>query len=133
MIQFSGTINNALLDLIESTVGASPKMRILTGAKEANCAAAQTGTLIVEIPLPADWMNAAASNLKTMLGTWAAKSVTGATAGHFRVVNNAGTVCHMLGSITVTGGGGDMTMANTAIPNKKWVVIDTFTLSAVNA
>lgn len=132
MLKLSGTINDAVLNQIETQVGSSPKFRMLSGPAEANTAAPQTGTLIVEIQLPADWMNAAAGGLKTMLGVWAAKSIAAATAGHFRVVNNAGTVCHMLGTITATGGGGDMEMPNPAVPSNKWVIIDTFTLAALN-
>jgi len=35
-----------------------------TGAPPANCAAADSGTLLVEIPLPADWMTDAANDKK---------------------------------------------------------------------
>ena len=49
-VQFSVRVRNARLDVIETTTGASPKLRIYSGAMPVNCAAAPTGTLI-EIPL----------------------------------------------------------------------------------
>lgn len=100
MHQYSLTVINNQLDQVEATAGASAKLRILTGSPPANCAAGQTGTLIVEIPMPADWMNAAAAAAKTKLGTWSA-AASGAgtlTAGYYRIVDNAGTTCHVQGT-----------------------------------
>ena len=41
-----------------------------TGAPPANCAAPDTGTLLCEIALPADWMAASAAGVKAKSGTW---------------------------------------------------------------
>ena len=53
-IKYSTAVRNAQLDAIETTIGVSPKLRILTGTAPANCAAAQTGTLLAELTLPSD-------------------------------------------------------------------------------
>lgn len=136
-IQYSTTLRNNQLDQIEVTTGASAKLRLYSGAAPANCAAAATGTLLLDIALPADWMNAAASGSKTKLGTWsgtgAAGAGSGTNAGYFRVVDSTGTTCHVQGTVTVTGSGGDMTLDNTSIANGQSVTVNTFTINAGNA
>lgn len=132
-VQLSIAVRNALLDAIETATGVSAKLRILTGTQPANCAAAQTGTLLAEIALPADWMSAAASGTKALLGTWQAAASAAGTAGHYRIVDNAGTTCHEQGSITATGGGGDMTLDNASITSGQTVTITSKTLTAPNA
>lgn len=132
-LQYSVDIRNNQLDQVESTLGASAKLRILTGAPPANCAAAQTGTLLCEIALPSDWMNSASGGSKTKLGTWSGVGAAEGTAAHFRVVDNAGTTCHIQGTVTLTGGGGDMTVDNTSIGIGQVVTVNSFTLNAGNA
>lgn len=134
MIQFSTTVRNARLDAIESTIGTSPILRIRTGNAPANCAAADTGTVLVEMTLPADWMAAAASGAKALAGTWqdASANATG-TAGHFRIYNSAGTTCHIQGTVTATGGGGDLELQNTSIAAGQSVTITNFNLTDGNA
>ena len=93
-IQLSVAARNARLDTFESTAGASAKLQIRSGAQPANCAAAASGTLLCEIALPADWMANAASGSKAKAGTWSGTGAAAGTAGHFRIVDNAGTTCH---------------------------------------
>jgi hypothetical protein len=132
-VQLSIAVRNAMLDAIETSTGASAKLRILTGSQPANCAAAQTGTLLAELALPADWMAAASGGTKALLGTWQATAAAAGTAGHYRIVDNAGTTCHEQGSITATGGGGDMTLDNVSITSGQTVTITAKTLTAPNA
>ena len=82
--------------------------------------------------MPSDWAAAAASGSKTILGTWQDTSADAAgTAGHFRI--KQGATCHMQGSITATGGGGDMTVDNTSIAAGQQVTVSAFTLNAGGA
>lgn len=67
--QFSTAARNASLDAIETAIGTSPILRIRSGAAPANCAAARTGTVLATMNLPADWLAAAASGSKGLLGT----------------------------------------------------------------
>ena len=130
--QFSTSARNAALDAIETTIGAAPTLEIRTGAAPANCAAAATGTALATLALPSDWLAAAASGQKTLLGTWQdASADAGGTAGHFRI--NAGATCHIQGSITATGGGGDMTLDNVSISAGQQVNVTSFTLTAGGA
>src|SRR4029077_6876500 len=132
-IQLSVSARNARLDQIETTVSTAPLLRIFTGAQPANCAAADSGTKLVEMTLPSDWMNAASSGAKTLLGSWTSTGITNGTAAHFRIKDSAGTNCHIQGSITATGGGGDMTLDNTSIASAQVVTVNTFTLTDGNA
>lgn len=98
-LQLSTAIRNAMLDAIESTTGASARLRIRTGAPPANPAAARTGTVLADVTLPADWMAAAAAGAKALSGSWvdAAADATG-TAGHFEIMDSSLTTCHQQGT-----------------------------------
>ena len=126
-IQLSTALRNARADLFESTLGASPKLQIRTGAQPANCAAAASGTLLCEITLPADWLTAASSGVKSLSGSLAGTGASAGTAAHFRLVDSGGTTCHLHGSVTATGGGGDLTLDNTSIASSQAVEITSFT------
>ena len=64
--QFDVASRNAALDAIETTAGASPTLEIRSGAPPANCAAADTGTVLASLALPSDWMANAASGIMGM-------------------------------------------------------------------
>src|SRR5688572_3618319 len=114
-LQFSTTYRNALLDQLETTVSTAPILEIRSGAAPANCATADAGTLLASITLPSDWMTAAASGSKAKSGTWQDASADGTgTAAHFRLKDSTGTTVHMQGTVTATGGGGDLTVDNTS-------------------
>ena len=132
-LQLSVAVRNAQLDQFESTTGVSAKLQIWTGAAPANCAAAATGTKLVEMALPSDWMSNAASGSKALLGTWSGTGLAAGTAGYFRIVDSTGATCHAQGTVTATGGGGDMTLDNTSIATSQTVNVNSFTLTAGNA
>lgn len=130
-IQYSSTIYLARLDQVETSAGASAKLRIFSGSAPANCAAADSGTLLAELTLPSDWMNAASGTTKTLLGSWTgtASGGSGATPTHFRIWNNAGSVCHVQGSAGI--GSGDL-QVNGTITSGQTVTVTSFTLTAGN-
>lgn len=133
-IQLSVSVRNARLDSIETTIGASAILRIRTGAPPATCATADAGTVLAEMTLPADWMAAASAGAKALSGTWQDLSANAAgTAGHFRIYDSGGTTCHLQGTVTATGGGGDMELDNTSIASSQQVTITAFTLTDGNA
>ena len=132
-VQFSVAVRNARLNAIETTIGASPKLQIRSGAAPANCAAADTGTLLAEIPCPADFMADASNGSKALAGSWTVAASAGGTAGHYRIKDNSGATCHEQGSITATGGGGDMTLDNVSISADQTVTITSKTMTDGNA
>jgi hypothetical protein len=129
--KFSTTVRNAWLDAIETAIGTSAILRIRTGSVPLTCADADTGTVLAEMTLPSDWLAAASGGAKSKSGTWEDLSANGTgTAGHFRISDSGGTVCHIQGGITATGGGGDMTLDNTSIASPQQVTVTSFTLNA---
>lgn len=133
-LQYSVAIRNAKLDAVETTVGTSAILRIRTGAQPANVATASSGTVLATCALPSDWLAAASGGTKTKLGTWedTAADATG-TAGHFEITASDGTTVGMRGSVTATGGGGDMTVDNVSFATGQAFTVTGFTLTAGNA
>ncbi len=135
-LQYSVAVRNAQLDAVESTIGATAILKIydLTAGAPADCAAAITGTVLATITLPSDWMAAASSGSKAKSGTWQdASADASGTADFWRLFANDGTTCGAQGTVTATGGGGDLTLDNTSIAAAQSVTVSTFTLSAGNA
>lgn len=133
-VQLGTTVRNARLDTIESTMGTSAILKIRTGAQPAACATADSGTVLATLNLPSDWMAAASAGAKALSGTWqdASADATG-TAAHFRVYDSGGSTCHIQGSVTATGGGGDMTVDSTSFTAGQSFTVTAFTLTDGNA
>lgn len=131
-IQFSTAVRNARLDAVETAISTSAILRIRTGAAPANCAAADTGTVLADLTLPLDWMAAASAGSKAKSGTWqdASADATG-TAAHFRVYDSSGTTCHIQGTVGTSGT--DMIVDNTSFAAGQSFTINTFTLTDGNA
>jgi hypothetical protein len=137
-VQTSVALRNAALDARETATGTAPKLQIRTGAQPASCATADSGTLLAELDLPSDWMAAASSGTKAKAGTWSGTASAAGDAAHFRIKDSSGTTCHWQGSVTATGGGGDMTMSVGGSPSVTLGVgytftVDTFTLTEAGA
>lgn len=101
-MQLSVAARNGGLDAYETATGTAPLFKLFTGAPPANCAASEAGTLLASFALPSDWMAAAASGSKAMLGTWAGTGSGAGTAGHFRIYDSTGTTCHWQGTVSYT-------------------------------
>lgn len=130
-VQYSVSVRNAMLDAIEVATGAAAKLYFYSGAQPANCAAAASGTLIATMTLPADWMNAASGGTKTLLGTWSVAASASATAGYYRITDNAGTTCHEQGSVGTSGT--DIVLDNNVINSGQTITITAKTITAGNA
>lgn len=135
-LQMSVEVRNGANDAREATTGSAPIIRFYTGAPPANTATAATGTLIAQGTLPADWLTASATGLKSKNGTWTATGLpaagTGAAAGYFRISIAADTRVDWQGSVSATGGGGDMTLDNTSIANNQVATINSFNITEPN-
>lgn len=98
--QISTTGRNAMLDALEPHIGTAPDLEIRSGAQPANCAAADSGTLLGLGTLPSDWLGVAGSGAKAQAGSWAYTGQSGAGAGtapgHYRVKKSG--VCHLQGT-----------------------------------
>lgn len=133
-LQFSATVRNAELDAIETAIGTSAVLKIRSGSAPADVATADSGTVLATLSLPSDWMAAASGGSKAKAGTWQDSSAdaTG-TAAHFRLYASDGTTAHAQGTVTATGGGGDMEVDNTSFASGQSFTVTSFTLTAGNA
>lgn len=133
MLQFDVPLRNARLDAIEDALGPFPILRIRSGAPPAHCSDPDFGTVIATLQLPADWMQAAANGSKSKSGSWQDLYADhSGVAGHFRIYTIAG-ICRIQGTVTVTGGGGDLTLSGVGISAGQYVTVLTFTISEQNA
>jgi hypothetical protein len=131
-LQLSVAVRNARLDAIETAIGTSAIMRIRTGAVPANCAAADSGTVVATLNLPSDWMAVASSGSKALSGTWqdASADATG-TAAHFRIYDSGGTVCHMQGTVGTSGA--DLIVDSVSFTAGQSFSVTAFTITDGNA
>jgi hypothetical protein len=127
-VQYSVDVRNAMLDAIEAAIGVSAVLKIFSGAKPADCSAGNSGTELVSYDLASNWAAAASSGSKAFndVPISEAALATG-VAGHYRIYASDGATCHEQGTITATGGGGDMTVDNTSITSGQAVNVTGFT------
>lgn len=134
--QYSVDVRNNSLNAVETAIGTSPRLYLYTGTVPASCATAATGTLLnaTTYSLPSDWMAAASGGTKTIANApWALAGSTAGTAGYFRILDSSGANVGIQGTVTATGGGGDMTLDNTSIAANQVISITSFTLTAGGA
>ena len=117
-LQYSVLLNNDQLNNVETFIGTNVSLLIYTGLPPTDTSDAPTGTLLVAINLPADWMAAASSETKAKSGTWSGTAVGTGTAGYFRICNGSPTA--------------DLTLDNTSITSGQTVTVSTFTITAGN-
>lgn len=134
-MQLSVAARNAVLDALETAIGTSAVIKIRSGAVPASCATADAGTVLSEMLLPPDWLDDAVSGSKSKGANVFEDTNADATgtAGHFRIYASNGTTCHAQGTITVTGGGGDMEFDSVTITIGQYILITSFTFVAGNA
>lgn len=132
-ITLSVAVRNARLDQLETTISTAPILRIYSGAEPTNITDAPSGTLLVEMTLPSDWLAAASGGTKAISGLWQdASANNNGTAGYFRIRDSGDTTSHMQGTVTGTGGGGDIELNNAVIATGQQVTITAFTLTDGN-
>src|SRR5690349_17987784 len=107
------TASNAMMDLLTDYLDGGT-LEIRSGSKPASPNDSATGTLLATLTFPSPSFAAAAGRSATV-GTIATVlgSATG-TAGHFRAKSSGGTA-YVDGTVSATGGGGDLTLNSTTI------------------
>lgn len=132
-IQLSTAVRNARIAAIETTIGTAARVSIRTGSPPATPATADSGTELIRYTLASDWSSQTGGVL-TFSNTPISGSATGTgTAGHYRIYASDGTTCGAQGTVTATGGGGDMTVDNTSITSGQTVQITGWTITDGNA
>ena len=131
-IKYSDTLRNNQLNQITSAIGASGLLRIYSGTRPANVAAAITGTLLAQLTLNATFAPAAASGVLT------ANAITGdssadatGTATHFRIFQSNGTTAVIDGDVGTSGS--DLNLTTVSIVSGQPVNVTGLTITAGNA
>ena len=133
-LQLSVAARNARLDAFETVTGGTAVLKIRTGAQPANCGAADTGSALATCNLPADWMAAANAGTKGLSGSWTDGSVDASgTPGHFRLYANDASTCHLQGTVSAAGGGGDLIVDSMVWTAGQAFTVSLFTLTDANA
>jgi hypothetical protein len=132
-LQYSVALRNAQLAAVLATLGASAHLEFYTGTPPADCSVAASGSLLANIALPATWLGAPAAGSVAMAGAWAGAITGTGTVGYWRLYDSTGTVCGAQGTVTATGGGGDITVGSTAFAAGMTYSQTTFTITAGNA
>lgn len=119
---------DAIVDLLDAGAGAA-YIEIRTGSQPATANTAATGTLLGTLTCSDPAFGAAAS------GTATASTITGdssadatGTAGWFRAYDSTGAAV-IDGSITATGGGGDLQLSSVSIVAGGTINITSWTVS----
>lgn len=127
-VDLNNALANTILDLFDTEFPAGSLLQIRTGAAP-GAEAAASGTLLVEITLPATPWASAAGGSKAKQNTWSNTAVATGTAAHFRLKNAGGTRI-IEGTVTATGGGGGIELDSTSINSGQTVTITSLTASA---
>jgi hypothetical protein len=133
-LQFSQPVRDGQLVTIDVTIGPAPRLRIRTGAPPADTAAERSGTVLADITLPDPWLGPPINGSRSLVGTWQDLTAddTGA-AGHFEIMSGDLAICHMQGTVTAVGGGGDMEVDDVDFTAGLPVTVTAATLTAGNA
>jgi hypothetical protein len=103
----------AIGDLVDAGTGAGT-LKIYSGAQPATGDTAESGTLLATVLFADPGFAAPSSGTINATDPAAVTGVAAGTAGWFRVEDSAGNNVYD-GSVTATGGGGDLTLATTTI------------------
>ena len=131
-VQLSAALKGFMMDAFETYLNggsqtpgsALPVIKLWSGTKPANTSSADSGTLLATYTLAADFMATASGGSKTFSGLpLTASAVATNTIGYYRLYAAGGTTCHEQGTVTATGGGGDMTVDNPSVTSGQAVNI----------
>lgn len=126
--QLSTTLRTTQAGALGTALGTNFTVKVFTGSPPANCAAADSGTLLATFSNVN--MAAAASGAQAINGTpYAAAAAAGGTAGYFRAYN--GATCHLQGTVATSGG--DMTIDNATITTGQTVNLTAYTYTRSGA
>ena len=133
---YSSTLKDNQLDTIETTAGASAKLYLFDGATP-TINAADAGTKVATLTLPANWMAAASGGSVSKTGTWAGTaSGTGTSVNYFRIkTSTAGTGASsttVQGTVGTSTASFDLRLDNTNVTSGQSITISTFTIAGGN-
>jgi hypothetical protein len=126
-MKYSEKIRNARLNVVTDTIGPAAILRIYSGPVPSSCDAANPSGLLVEIELPHRPFNLADGAKLMISEPWSGWAHADGIAKSFRLSDYMGAP-HVQGTISKTGGGGDMELDIIDIHAGQKVVIGAMTL-----
>lgn len=130
-IQLPDAFRQTRANTITTRAGNAALLRIYSGTIPADADASITGTLLAELTCGSPFAPAASSE-----GVLTANSVTQdssanatGTASHFRLYASDGTTVVMQGTVTASGGGGDLQLVTTSITSGQPVQITSYVMT----
>lgn len=132
-LQKSTAIRDLQLDAIIDTIPAGAVVQIRTGSAPANCAAANTGTLLGTLSLsnPVGTKSGQVLTFSTITGDSSADA--DGTAGHWRIFNSALDTCYLQGTCGIAASGADMILNTTTVATGVSIDIPSWTITASGA
>jgi hypothetical protein len=132
-LRIGTALRTAMVNAVTATIdsGSGPgKIRIYTGTQPATPATTASGTLLVEIPFadPSFAAGSAGSAAADVSPVLTGTAVATGTAGWFRILDST-DVAHIDGAVTATGGGGEITLASTAVSTALTVSVTSLTVT----
>ena len=129
-IQMSVALANARANLYDTYITSGTLcFKVFTGSLPANCAAADTGTMLGQGPIDSGWLANAANGIASFsflgfVGTNA--NITPGNIGYFRMYASDNTTCHLQGTATAYPGDGALTFLDGIYFNGWLVSINSF-------
>ena len=111
-ISITAAAANSLAAALATAVGSAGTIEIRSGSKPATPETAASGTLLVTVSISGSF--SASSGSITAADPASASPAAGGTAGYFRLKTSGGTAI-LDGTVTATGGGGDLQLGSTTI------------------
>jgi hypothetical protein len=97
---------------LATDIGAGSSIEIRSGSKPATPETAATGTLLATVAISGSFTSS--GGVLTAADPASVSIVATGTAGYFRLKTSGGTA-KVDGTVTATGGGGDMTLSSTSL------------------
>jgi len=107
-MQMGELMRNARANALRSTPGTNPHFHAYTGSPPATCADTATGTEMYNFSLYTSWLNYASGGATGLTGSVTGHAIAAGDLGYWRLTNSPGTVCHLQGTFSLSGGGGDI-------------------------
>lgn len=111
-ISITAAVAQSMATAAATAIGASSTIKIYSGSKPATPETTASGTLLVTVTISGSYT--ATSGVLTAADPAAASPAASGTAGYFRVATSGATAI-LDGTVTATGGGGDMQLGSTTV------------------
>lgn len=122
-------------DTWPTRAGNAALLRIYSGSQPTDADTAVTGTLLAELTCASPFGSGASAEGVFTAGAITQDSSANATgtAGYFRLVQSGGSTCVCDGSVTATGGGGQLELVSTSITATQPVQVTAFVVTEGHA